>query len=178
VTGHPNAEALLAELNREFVLLDGQTFQSFMDETAINRGRSFSGLLGLARYSALRQQLQQLCQTRSFNSHFDTSAQTAKKASADRAINAARTAIATDYEVLVQGKIGSQTTSADAQARCHASLKAIPTLREADHQLVRHLRAISSGFRGRRTAIENEKLLIAECEPCHLGHAEPRMCAK
>jgi flagellin-like hook-associated protein FlgL len=128
VTGHPNAEALLAELNREFVLLDGQTFQSFMDETALNRGRSFSGLLGLARYSALRQQLQQLCQTRSFNSHFDTSAQAAKKAGADRAINTARTAIAADYEVLVQEKIAPLATSVEAQARCQAALNAIPTL--------------------------------------------------
>jgi len=51
-------------------------------------------------------------------------------------------------------------------------------MREADHQLVRDLQAISSEFRGRRTVIENEKLLIAECEPCHLGHAEPRMCAQ
>jgi hypothetical protein len=128
VTGHANAEALLAELNREFVLLDGQTFQSFMDETALNRGRSFSGLLGLARYSALRQQLQQLCHTRSFNTHFDTSAQTTKKATADRAIAAARTAIATDYEVLVQEQLSPQTASGDAQARCHAALKGIPTL--------------------------------------------------
>jgi hypothetical protein len=98
VSGHPDAEVLLAELNREFVLLDGQTFQSFMDETALNRGRSFSGLLGLARYSTLRRQLQQLSHTRSFNSHFDTSAQAAKKAAADRSIVAARKAIETDYE--------------------------------------------------------------------------------
>jgi hypothetical protein len=64
LTGHNDAETLLAELNREFVLLDGQTFQSFMYETALNRGHSFSGLLGLHRYSTLRQQLQQLSQTR------------------------------------------------------------------------------------------------------------------
>jgi hypothetical protein len=128
VSGHPDAEALLAELNREFVLLDGQTFQSFMDETALNRGRSFSGLLGLARYSTLRQQLQQLSHTRSFNSHFDTSAQAAKKAAADRSIVAARKAVETDYEALVLEKIALQAPAADSQARCHAALAAIPTL--------------------------------------------------
>lgn len=128
VSGHPDAEALLAELNREFVLLDGQTFQSFMDETALNRGRSFSGLLGLARYSTLRQQLQQLSHTRSFNSHFDISAQAAKKVAADRSIAAARKAIETDYEALVLEKIAPQAPAADSQARCHAALAAIPTL--------------------------------------------------
>jgi hypothetical protein len=128
VSGHPDAEALLAELNREFVLLDGQTFQSFMDETALNRGRSFSGLLGLARYSTLRQQLQQLSHTRSFNSHFDTSAQATKKVAADRSIVAARKAIETDYEALVLEKIAPQALAADSQARCHAALTAIPTL--------------------------------------------------
>lgn len=128
VSGHQDAEALLSELNREFVLLDGQTFQSFMDETALNRGRSFSGLLGLARYSALRQLLQQLSHTRSFNSHFDTSAQAAKKVAADRSIVAARKAIETDYEALVLEKIAPQAPAANSQGRCHAALAAIPTL--------------------------------------------------
>ncbi|GLR84038.1 AAA family ATPase [Bradyrhizobium iriomotense] len=128
VAGHPRADALLAELDREFVLLDGPTFESFMDETALNRGRAFSGLLGLARYSALRQQLQQLCHTRSFNAHFDTSAQTTKKSGLDRTIAAARAAIATDYEALVLERLVPGTSSSDAQARCHAALQAIPTL--------------------------------------------------
>lgn len=128
VSGHPDAKALLAKLNREFILLDGQTFQSFMDETALNRGRSFSGLLGLARYSTLRQQLQQLAHTRSFNSHFDTSAQAAKKVAADRSIVAARKSIETDYEALVLEKIAPQASAAESQARCHAALTAIPTL--------------------------------------------------
>ena len=49
VKGSPgfDANALLAELNREFVLLDGRTFQEFIDVKALDRGRSFSGLLGL-----------------------------------------------------------------------------------------------------------------------------------
>lgn len=53
-----DGNALLAELNREFVLLDAKTFQKFIDEPPLYRGRSFSGLLGLGSYSALRQALQ------------------------------------------------------------------------------------------------------------------------
>ena len=69
-----NAEGLLAELNREFVLIDGDTFRSFIDEKALDRGRAFSGLLGLSRYSDLRQSLQGLSNTRAFNTHFGTEA--------------------------------------------------------------------------------------------------------
>src|SRR5262249_13583973 len=50
-----DAEALLQQLDREFVLLDHKTFQSFIDDKDLDRGRSFSGLLGLKRYSELRQ---------------------------------------------------------------------------------------------------------------------------
>jgi DNA repair exonuclease SbcCD ATPase subunit len=69
-----DGDALLAELNREFVLLDAKTFQRFIDETPVNRGRSFSGLLGLGSYSALRLALQGLSNTRAFNHHFEVSA--------------------------------------------------------------------------------------------------------
>jgi hypothetical protein len=34
--------------------LDHKTFQSFIDDKDLDRGRSFSGLLGLKRYSELR----------------------------------------------------------------------------------------------------------------------------
>ena len=74
VAGPANAESLLADLNREFVLLDHDTFQSFISERDLERGRSFAGLLGLKQYSDVRQQLQALANTRAFNGHFGTSA--------------------------------------------------------------------------------------------------------
>lgn len=52
-----DAEAILRQLDREFVLLDHETFRSFIDEKDLERGRSFAGLLGLKRYSELRQKL-------------------------------------------------------------------------------------------------------------------------
>ena len=69
-----DAEALLAELNREFVLLDHKTLQTFIDDKALDRGRSFSGLLGLAQFSMVRQQLQGLANTRAFNNHINMAA--------------------------------------------------------------------------------------------------------
>jgi len=69
-----DGEALLTSLNRDFVLLDHATLQSFIDNKALERGRAFAGLLGLARYSQLRQELQALDNTRAFNNHFGATA--------------------------------------------------------------------------------------------------------
>jgi AAA domain len=123
-----NANALLSELNREFVLLDGDTFRSFIDDKALDRGRAFSGLLGMSRYSLLRQQLQGLANTKAFNSHFDVTGHAARKASAERNRQAAALAIATDYQNLVKEPLQPTLTSDEAQARCHAALHAIPVL--------------------------------------------------
>jgi hypothetical protein len=74
VTSSPGVDgtALLASLDRDFVLLDHKTLQSFMDHKALDRGRSFAGLLGLAKYSTLRQELEALANTRAFNRYFST----------------------------------------------------------------------------------------------------------
>lgn len=71
-SGAADGNAILESLNREFVLLDGRTFQDFIDVAPLQRGRSFSGLLGLRRFAALRQGLTALTNTRAFNNHFGT----------------------------------------------------------------------------------------------------------
>jgi hypothetical protein len=123
-----DAEALLAALNREFVLLDAQTFNSFIDYKALDRGRAFSGLLGLARYSTLRQELQALAHTRSFGNHFDVAARKTKKEAAQRLVDNAKAAIKADYEALVKEPLLAATSKDDAQKRCHKSLNDIPVL--------------------------------------------------
>jgi hypothetical protein len=57
-SGHPDPEALLKSLDEDFVLVDYHTFARFIDDTALNRGRSFAALIGLSRYSSLRQALE------------------------------------------------------------------------------------------------------------------------
>lgn len=42
-TNGADGEALLEALHREFVLLDGTTFQRFIDDTSLSRGRNFAG---------------------------------------------------------------------------------------------------------------------------------------
>jgi recombinational DNA repair ATPase RecF len=132
VSGSPGIDpnALLTILNREFVLLDAATFRSFIDERALERGRSFSGLLGLQKYSTLRQQLQALANTRAFNTHFDVNTHSLRKTTADRNVTTATTAITRDYQALVKESLPIDISAADQQQRCHAALSAISLLRD------------------------------------------------
>jgi AAA domain len=124
-----DSDALLAELNREFVLLDAHTFQSFMDAHALQRGRSFAGLLGMSRYSTLRQELQALANTRAFNTHFDTNVHETKRVSLNKQVATHRNEVAADFLSLVKSEIVWSAPHATSQARCHASLDAITVLK-------------------------------------------------
>lgn len=127
-------DELIAEINREFVLLDGNTFRSFIEVKALDRGRTFAGLLGLARYSSLRQQLQALANTKSFNSHFDVLAHAKLKADADREFRSAREAIAKDYQEIIKESLVPNTTTEIAQQKCRDALASVPILAPICHE--------------------------------------------
>lgn len=67
-TGHTDPETFLASLREDFVLVDYPRFSSFVDSTPLDRGRSFASLVGLSRYSGLRQALDSARSTRNVNS--------------------------------------------------------------------------------------------------------------
>lgn len=69
-TGHGDPEGLLKSLDQEFTLLDYSTFLRFIEDTALDRGRSFSALLGLADYADFRRILKTIDSTQTFNSDF------------------------------------------------------------------------------------------------------------
>ena len=57
-SGHLDPERFLATFKEAFALLDYRTFSRFIEESPLERGRTFSALLGLAEYSDCRQALQ------------------------------------------------------------------------------------------------------------------------
>lgn len=69
-SGHSNPEEFLKSLDSELTLLDHKTFQRFIEDTPLNRGRSFSALLGSSKLSELRQILSVLSDTRNINNDF------------------------------------------------------------------------------------------------------------
>ena len=122
-----NAEAILGSLDREFVFLDGPTFQNFISARPIDRGRTFSGLLGLSAYSELRQALAALANTRAFGNHFELTAHAQAQAREDKAAADAQAAVAADYAVLVGAPLSSPDM-AQAQTKCHEALAQIGPL--------------------------------------------------
>ncbi len=124
-----DAEGLLASLNRDFVLLDHKTLQNFIDEKALDRGRAFAGLLGLARYSALRQELQGLANTRAYNNHVDASALNARRNNATKLVARHQSAAQTAFQALTQGALADQPNLATAAARAYEALFQIGVLK-------------------------------------------------
>jgi len=73
-SGYSNPERFLTDLCEDFVLVDYQRFASFVDCSALERGRSFASLVGLSRYSQFRQTLDRIKDTRNINNDLGLSA--------------------------------------------------------------------------------------------------------
>jgi hypothetical protein len=65
--GYAKPEELLAALDDETVLLDNHTFTTFLLDSPLDRGKSFSALLGLSKLAEVRQGLSAVSDTLSFN---------------------------------------------------------------------------------------------------------------
>jgi len=120
--------AILKALDREFVLLDGPTFQNFIAATPQTRGRTFAGLLGLSEYSKTRQALAALSHTRAFNNHFGTTNTQQSQAHAEKRRKDAGEAICRDYGILA-GHDWTQMPLEETLAICHKALEQIGPLK-------------------------------------------------
>jgi DNA repair exonuclease SbcCD ATPase subunit len=94
-SGHANPEQFLSTLKEPFALLDYRNFSRFIEDSPLERGRTFSALLGLSEYSDRRQALQAACDTRTLNTDLEvkvlTTAIAASQLGAQQALTAART---------------------------------------------------------------------------------------
>lgn len=123
-----DGDAILADLNREFVLLDGQTFREFIELKPLDRGRSFSGLLGLRPYSNVRQGLGDISNTRAFNNHFSVAAKKQEVASAQSARQRAGANIKEAYKQLVGDDLDPNLSEGDLLSNAYTALNNIPLL--------------------------------------------------
>ena len=91
-SGHSDPEGFLLGLQEEFALLDYSTFSRFIEDSPLERGRTFSTLLGFSEYSDCRQSLKAAGETRALNTDLQldvlqeriTSAQTTQIEAATR----------------------------------------------------------------------------------------------
>lgn len=108
-TGHPDPNAFLESLNESFTLLDYDTFSTFIDHTPLERGRSFSSLLGLATYSDFRQTLKTAIDTRALSGDLDLSSLTFQAQSSKDSTALAVTKLETNFNSLTGKSIEDVT---------------------------------------------------------------------
>lgn len=97
-SGHADPESFLSTLNEAFALLDYRTFSRFIEESPLERGRTFSALLGLSEYSDCRQALQVVSDTRATNTDLDIKLLSAQIEGMRRTVQQALAALRTNYE--------------------------------------------------------------------------------
>ncbi|MEZ2129748.1 MULTISPECIES: AAA family ATPase [unclassified Sinorhizobium] len=124
-----DGSAVLKTLDREFVLLDGPTFQNFIAAKPQARGRTFAGLLGLSEYSYIRQALAALAHTKAFNNYFNAATIAQNQAHAEKGIRDAGDSIHRDYAILA-GQDWTQMSLPETLAVCHKALEQIGPLKE------------------------------------------------
>lgn len=70
-TGQADPDGFLSAFKEAFALLDYRTFARFIEESPLERGRTFSALLGFSEYSDCRQSLQTASDTRNLNADLE-----------------------------------------------------------------------------------------------------------
>lgn len=111
-SGHRNPGDLLKSLDGEPVLLDHKTFLRFVEATPLQRGRTFSALLGFGKLSELRQALEMLAHTRNVHTDLEMDNLEYKVQGEQRRMGEARAEIQTAYRDL----LGKDLVGADLEA--------------------------------------------------------------
>lgn len=112
-SGHADPNGFLASLCEDFVLVDYSRFASFVDCSALDRGRSFASLVGMSRYSQLRQALDGAKNTRNVNGDLGLSALDTEVTAENRALGAVEQRILAAHQE-VTGAAGGQIADAAA----------------------------------------------------------------
>jgi len=97
-SGHSDPESFLDTLNEAFALLDYRTFSRFIEESPLERGRTFSALLGLSKYSDCRQTLQVVSDTRTTNTDLEMKVLATQIAGTQRSTQQSLAALRTNFE--------------------------------------------------------------------------------
>lgn len=178
-SGYPDPEALLQQLNGDFTLMDYQRLMKFIEDTPLNRGRSFASLLGLSEYSEMRQALKSVADTRVINNDFSIgtlrSELTRETADATRWREKVQEAFALCSTGISDADIDSYATTVFLKLQEYPVLKATLNagfLEKVDFDAVRDaIRAAEGG--GKRDEYLREKGRVAEL--LTLTQADPKI---
>jgi DNA repair exonuclease SbcCD ATPase subunit len=154
-TGHADPEAFLHDLDCDSCLLDYDQFESFVEQTPLRRGRTFSGLLGLSPLSEFRQALEVLSNTKNLKADFDIEDLDGSIASDEREARereqSLRTAIrgfgSLDAPAMLDlAKIGNDTLAGLKSIAMIAGAVSGKSLTDVDFKAIReHIRNVEQG---------------------------------
>jgi hypothetical protein len=124
-SGHADPDSFLADLCEDFVLVDYPRFASLVDCSALERGRSFASLVGMSRYSQLRQALDGAKNTRNINGDLGLSTLDTEVTAENRALGAVEQRILAAYQELTGAAGGQMADTAALKAQVTAGLAGI-----------------------------------------------------
>lgn len=125
-SGHTDPESFLADLCEDFVLVDYPRFASLVDCSALERGRSFASLVGMSRYSQLRQALDGAKNTRNINGDLGLSTLDAEVTAENRALFGTEQRILASHQEVTGAAGGGIADTAALKALVTTGLAGIP----------------------------------------------------
>lgn len=124
-SGHADPDSFLADLCEDFVLVDYPRFASLVDCSALERGRSFASLVGMSRYSQLRQALDGAKNTRNINGDLGLSTLDTEVTAENRALGAVEQRILAAHQEVTGAAGGQMADTAALKAQVTAGLTGI-----------------------------------------------------
>lgn len=124
-SGHASPDSFLTDLCEDFVLVDYPRFASFVDCSALERGRSFASLVGMSRYSQLRQALDGAKNSRNINGDLGLSTLDTEVTTENRALLGVEQRILTAHREVTGAAGGQITDTAALKAQVTAGLAGI-----------------------------------------------------
>lgn len=124
-SGNTDPDSFLADLCEDFVLVDYPRFASLVDCSALERGRSFASLVGMSRYSQLRQALDGAKNTRNINGDLGLSTLETEVTAENRALGAVEQRILAAYQEVTGATDGQMADPAGLKAQVTAGLAGI-----------------------------------------------------
>lgn len=124
-SGHADPDSFLTDLCEDFVLVDYPRFASLVDCSALERGRSFASLVGMSRYSQLRQALDGAKNTRNINGDLGLSTLDTEVTAENRALGAVEQRILAAHQEVTSAAGGQMADTAALKAQVTAGLSGI-----------------------------------------------------
>lgn len=130
-TGHPRPAEFLTALAEDFTVVDYRKFARFIDDTPLERGRTFSSLIGLSRFAGFRQRFDQASNTRAFNTDFQMTALKANLEGSERRVGETRATALAAFEEVTGSAIQDLAEETARITEVTAALASVSTLAAA-----------------------------------------------